>query len=109
MQKFLHADLPVAAALVALFVGGCADFERPTAPQELGDAPFLSATAATGSDRLIVTLPPGVDPLRVARAHGLEPRYVYTHVKVVMPAIRTRGPAPAAAEAAGAERNERRP
>lgn len=80
MQKPLHAHLPVAAALVALLLGGCVDLERPTAPEELGGAPSLSATPATGSDRFIVTLPPRVDPALVAKSHGLEPRYVYTHV-----------------------------
>jgi hypothetical protein len=80
MQKSLHRHSPVAAVLAALLLGGCADLERPTAPEELGGAPSLSANAAAGSDRFIVTLPPGVDPVRVAQAHGLEPLYVYTQV-----------------------------
>jgi subtilisin family serine protease len=77
----MHTRIPaLLLASVLVFLGGCAELQHPSAPEDTGDAFSLSAAAARGSAGVIVTLPPGVDPGLVAASHGLEPRYVYTHV-----------------------------
>jgi subtilisin family serine protease len=72
MKRTLALLLPV--ALVA-----CQDAVQPVANEAPAEASFTQATGEIPG-RFIVTLRDGESPAVVARDHGVEPQYVYSHV-----------------------------
>jgi subtilisin family serine protease len=74
----MHRNV-VAVALVAMALAACSDSPTSVNSETEPSLAAASSSAPSVAGRFIITLREHTDPSAVAREHGLQPEFVYTH------------------------------